>query len=65
MLTGNFPFTANSQNELFNKINQGNYIIPNFISENAQKLIKKILVFQPKNRPSTEEILLDEWFEDL
>ena len=65
MLTGNFPFTANSQNELFNKINQGNYIIPNFISDKAQKLIKKILVFQPKNRPSTEEILLDEWFEDL
>ncbi len=65
MLCGNFPFIANNENELFEKINQGNYLIPNYISDKGKKLLKKILVFKPKNRPSTEEILLDEWFEDM
>ena len=49
----------------YEKINNGNFDLPNFISEKGKKLIRKILVFKPKDRPSTEEILLDEWFEDL
>ena len=65
MLCGFFPFFGNNENELFEKINNGNFDLPNFISEKGKKLIRKILVFKPKDRPSTEEILLDEWFEDL
>ena len=65
MLCGFFPFFGNNEKELFEKINDGNYDLPNFISEKGKNLIKKILVFKPKERPSTEEILLDEWFEDL
>ena len=65
MLCGNFPFIANNENELFEKINQGYYQIPNYISDKGKKLLKKILVFKPKNRPSTEEILLDEWFDNM
>ena len=65
MLCGNFPFIANNENELFEKINQGYYQIPNYISDKGKRLLKKILVFKPKNRPSTEEILLDEWFEEM
>ena len=65
MLCGFFPFFGNNEKELFEKINDGNYDLPNFISDKGKKLIKKILVFKPKDRPSTEEILLDEWFEDL
>ena len=65
MLCGFFPFFGSNEKELFEKINNGNYDLPNFISEKGKNLIKKILVFKPKERPSTEEILLDEWFEDL
>ncbi len=65
MLCGFFPFFGSNEKELFEKINDGNYDLPNFISDKGKKLIKKILVFKPKDRPSTEEILLDEWFEDL
>ena len=33
------------------------------MSETAKKLIGKILKVKPNERPSTEEILLDEWFD--
>ena len=35
------------------------------ISNRAKDLIIKILKKKPEDRPSTEEILLDEWFEDM
>ena len=35
------------------------------ISNKAKELIIKILKKKPEDRPSTEEILLDEWFEDM
>ena len=35
------------------------------ISDKAKELIIKILKKKPEDRPSTEEILLDEWFEDM
>ena len=37
----------------------------NKVSDKAKELIVKILKKKPEERPSTEEILLDEWFEDM
>ena len=63
MLIGTFPFKAKTEEFLAKKINKGEFDLPNFISVDAKNLIKKILVFEPKNRLSTEEILIDKWFE--
>jgi len=63
MLIGSFPFKAKTEEFLIKKINKCEYELPNFISINAKNLIKKILVLEPKNRLSTEDILLDNWFE--
>jgi serine/threonine protein kinase len=63
MLIGTFPFKAKTEEFLAKKINKGEFDLPNFISVDAKNLIKKILVFEPKNRLSTEEILKDKWFE--
>ena len=63
MLIGSFPFKAKTEEFLIKKINKCEYELPNFISINAKNLIKKILVLEPKNRLSTEDILIDNWFE--
>ena len=63
MLIGSFPFKAKTEEFLIKKINKCEYELPNFISINAKNLIKKILLLEPKNRLSTEDILLDSWFE--
>lgn len=63
MLCGAFPFRATSEEELYQKIIKGKYDFPEHMSETAKKLIGKILKVKPNERPSTEEILLDEWFD--
>ena len=62
MLTGTFPFKANTEEVLCKKVNKGEFIIPNYLSENCHDLIKKMLVFEPNKRISTETILCHEWF---
>ena len=62
MLTGYFPFKANTEEVLCRKINKGNFDLPNFLSDNSCNLIKKMLVFEPSKRISTENILNDDWF---
>lgn len=64
MLCGAFPFRAGNEEELYTLIVKGKFETPEFLSGKAKTLIKKIIVLTPNERPTTEEILLDEWFDN-
>ena len=63
MLCGSFPFRgilsskiAINEKELYSKITKGVYILPDYLSESAKSIIKKILIVNPINRPSAIEV---------
>lgn len=56
MLTGCFPFYGNNTKELFTEIRKCNYILPEYIDEDAKDLIKKILVLDPQKRITIKDI---------
>ena len=59
MLYGRFPFRAKKQEDLFEKINEGNVVFPDDIevSQQVKNLLKKIFVVNPTQRLSLNEIL--------
>ena len=61
MLYGRFPFKANAQEDLFKVINDAKVEFPEDIEVNdkIKKLLKKIFVVVPTQRPSLQEILND------
>ena len=61
MLYGRFPFKAQTQKELFKKINEAKVEFPEDIEINdkIKILLKKIFVIVPAQRPSLKEILND------
>lgn len=60
MLTGAPPFNYSGHNRdlhyLYQDISQANYVMPPTLSSEAQNLIRKIFVPEPKDRISLEEI---------
>ncbi|EAR88023.2 Serine/Threonine kinase domain protein (macronuclear) [Tetrahymena thermophila SB210] len=62
LLCGKFPFRGMSDNELFKKIRNCVYDPPNHVSEKCLNLLKKLLKFNPSDRPDCYEILQDSWF---
>ena len=65
MLTGNFPFNANTEEVLCMKINKCDFDIPNYLSVECSNLIKKMFVLEPSKRISTQDILNDKWFQNM
>ena len=61
MLYGRFPFKAQTQEELFKKINEAQVEFPEDIEVNdkIKILLKRIFVVVPTQRPSLQEILND------
>ena len=61
MLYGKFPFKAQTQDELFTKINKAQVVFPHDIKINnkIKKLLTEIFVKIPSQRPSLKEILDD------
>ena len=61
MLYGRFPFKAQTQEELFKKINEAQVDFPEDIEVNdkIKILLKRIFVVVPTQRPSLQEILND------
>lgn len=57
MLTGQLPWTKRNHKQLFEQIKKCEYKLPTFLSEQAQDLIKHILVADPKQRYTTQDIL--------
>ncbi|EDO16016.1 hypothetical protein Kpol_495p14 [Vanderwaltozyma polyspora DSM 70294] len=62
MLCRRLPFDDESIPILFKNISNGIYTLPNFLSDGAASLIKKMLIVNPINRISISEIMQDEWF---
>lgn len=61
MVTGQLPWT--DKNHLTNQIMNCEYTVPNYLSPLLQSLIKSILVADPNQRPTTEDILNHEWLQ--
>lgn len=62
LLVGRLPFDDEYIPALFRKIAQGNYTVPNYLSQGAVRLIKRILQVNPMNRITIQEIRQDPWF---
>ena len=62
MICGYLPFEDYDQDILFKKIKEGKFKIPEHVSDDAQDLLKKILVTNPKKRYTIEQIKNHKWF---
>ena len=64
LLAGKPPFESRDLNTTYKNIKEINYKIPenSKMSYTAMKLIKRILVKNPSERPSFDEILMDDFF---
>ena len=64
MLCGCLPFDDFSEEKLYSKIIKGNYEYPSLIdiSDDAKNLIDSILVINPKQRATIDEIKNNKWF---
>ena len=66
MIYGNFPFRAKTEEKLFELINEAKLFFPDYVdaSSSVKNLISKIIVINPKERISLEEIMNDDWFKN-
>ncbi|KAK5143266.1 hypothetical protein LTR04_001943 [Oleoguttula sp. CCFEE 6159] len=62
LLVGRLPFDDEYIPALFKKIAQGNYMVPNYLSSGAVRLIRRMLQVNPVNRITIQEIRQDPWF---
>ncbi|KAK3327584.1 putative serine/threonine protein kinase [Cercophora scortea] len=62
LLVGRLPFDDEHIPSLFAKIARGSYMVPTWMSPGASSLIKKMLVVNPVQRATIDEIRQDPWF---
>ncbi len=62
MVCGYLPFDDSNNDILYRKIAAGDYKIPNFISDKARDLIKRILNTDPTKRYNIQQIKNHPWF---
>jgi serine/threonine protein kinase len=62
MLCGYLPFDDIDNAALYKKISDGKFLIPNFISDYAKDLIRKILNTDPSKRYGLKEIKSHPWY---
>jgi len=69
LLTGCVPFNGSTDQEIFDKILNGNFTLnrPEFknVSFEAKNLIRKLLTYDSEERISIEKALNDEWFKKI
>ena len=65
MLTGEYPFKGRNLEELKNNIFSKNLDKIEFISEEANDLLEKMLTINPEERISLDEILRHVWLKDI
>lgn len=61
MLSGTYPFIANTERDLHNKIKKGLYTFKNQISPDAKSLISKLLQVAPEKRCTAVDLKSDPW----
>lgn len=62
MLCGRLPFDDEFIPVLFKKISGGMYTLPSFLSSGAKQLLERMLVVNPLNRITVQQIMEDPWF---
>eukprot|EP00002_Diphylleia_rotans_P028014 TRINITY_DN5647_c0_g1_i1.p1 TRINITY_DN5647_c0_g1~~TRINITY_DN5647_c0_g1_i1.p1 ORF type:complete len:620 (+),score=142.87 TRINITY_DN5647_c0_g1_i1:129-1988(+) len=61
ILTGDVPFSDNNLTTLLEKIVEGKYHIPRYLSEDAKDLIRNLLVTEPSKRFTISDIRRHPW----
>ncbi|OMJ82128.1 hypothetical protein SteCoe_17246 [Stentor coeruleus] len=61
LLTGTYPFKASSDAELYKKIIKAHIKVPEFVSNEASRLLCRMLRSEPKSRPSIKSLIKDPW----
>ena len=61
MLTGTFPFRGVSEQDLYYKIQRGNFKVPDFVSKEAKRLIHKLLDVDYRRRMTAKDLVRDTW----
>jgi len=62
MVCGSLPFDDDSMTALFNKIKEGKFYLPNFVSDDAKDLINRMLQINPVKRITIKEIKRHPWY---
>ena len=62
LVVGYLPFSEANDSETLIKIMDCIYKVPSSVSPECSRLIKRLLVKEPKDRISVDKILSDEWF---
>lgn len=62
MVCGTLPFDDDSMTQLFNKIKEGKYYMPNYISADVKDLINRMLQPNPIKRITMHEIKHHSWY---
>ena len=63
MLCADFPFKGENEKALFKQVRKCDYKIPDYVDDDARKIIKSLINLDPKKRPSCEGILHSIWFD--
>ena len=61
MLTGQLPWTKRKQSELFAQIKRGEYMIPNFLSDDCKSFIRGLMTVDCSKRMTIQEAFGHKW----
>ncbi|XP_035150863.3 serine/threonine-protein kinase MARK2-like [Callithrix jacchus] len=61
MVSNNLPFFAVSRTQLKRLILSGQYVSPQYFSENLKRLIKNLLMPDPNERPTADKVMGESW----
>ncbi|OHT13642.1 CAMK family protein kinase [Tritrichomonas foetus] len=64
MLTGQLPWTKRNQQQLFEQIRKGEYVIPPFVSENARQFIYGLMTVDGSQRITIDAALRHPFLQD-
>lgn len=65
MICGFLPFEDSDTKILYDKIKEGKFEVPVFLSSDAIKFLNLILIVDPKKRPGIERIRKNSWFKQF
>ena len=62
LLSGKFPFKAQNDKDLYNKIRKGIFTFPEGITLEAKSILSSMMQIEPNYRRSASDLLNDSWF---
>lgn len=65
MLVGEFPFKGETEKDLYKTIQKGKFKIPQFISEDAKKILLSLIQLKPEKRINCQGVLEYGWFKEI